>query len=514
MFWECILKTSTATLAVWTFSFLLRRQSAALRHSLWMCALAAFLVVPAVLPLAFRTPSVTVPMAVERTFSKALDSPLPHIILQPAQPMPPGAQKKRVPILLTLWLTGAFILCIRRTRAALRMKYIAARSRAALNQPGVRISAEIRAPLTWGLFQPLILLPSCAANWTPDSLRSILAHEREHIRRFDSLSHWLAELVCVAWWFHPCAWLARDRAAHERECACDDAVLRSGVRPSDYAVELLNLVSTLPTKGEPLMALSVLSNFEKRIKKILIAQINRRPAAPRAHAVVALTAFAVIIPLAILHAQSPAGLGDLSGTVSDVSGARVPNAMVTASGSGGNREVTRTDESGAWALSGIPSGTYSIEVAAPGFRLATQPITLAPDQRATMEQTLQLGRVQETITVVAPGQARHATSPAVSSAQRIRVGGNVQATKLLRQVKPAYPESAQSQGIEGTVLLNAVIGTDGNLLSLVVMNRLADPDLAAAALDAVKQWHYQPTLLNGAPVEVVTTITVNFKLQM
>jgi periplasmic protein TonB len=61
------------------------------------------------------------------------------------------------------------------------------------------------------------------------------------------------------------------------------------------------------------------------------------------------------------------------------------------------------------------------------------------------------------------------------------------------------------------VLLEAVISTEGNILSLKVVNS-ADPDLARAATTAVQQWHYQPTTLNGQPLEVVTTITVDFRL--
>ena len=394
------------------------------------------------------------------------------------------------------------------------MMGIAARSVASPDEPGVRLSADVRAPLSFGLFHPLILLPASAVDWTPQCLRSVLLHEREHIRRLDSLSHWLAELICAAWWFHPLAWFARNRAAHERECACDDAVLRSGIRPSDYSTELLNLIATLPSKGEPLMALSVLSNFEKRIKQILLAGVDRRPATSRARVTVALAAFAVIIPLAILRAQAAAGEGDLSGTVADPSGARVPGAMVIASGSGGNREVTSTDAAGSWSLSGIPAGNYTVEVRARGFAAATRPIVLASGQSATVDHNLQLGSIQERITVVAPGQARHATIEINPTPQRIRVGGSVQASKLIRQVKPAYPKFAQAQGIEGTVLLNAVIGKDGHLLSIKVMNKLADPELATVAVAAVEQWQYEPTLLNGEPVEVITTISVDFKLQM
>jgi TonB family protein len=382
------------------------------------------------------------------------------------------------------------------------------------DMPGVLISDEIRTPLTWGLVHPKILLPSCAVDWSRERLQAVLEHERAHIRRSDPLWHWLGELVCAAWWFHPFAWLARGRAAHERECACDDAVIRSGVRPSDYASELLNLASTLPVKGEPIMALSALSDFERRIKSLVLPGTDRRPVTVRVQLTTALAALAVILPLAVLRAQPPAGQADLSGTVTDPSGGRVPHAVITASGSSGNREITRADAAGKWSLSGIPTGDYTVEVIAAGFAKGSSSIALAPGQRATLDQALQVGQVQEMIRVVAQGQARHEVSDTSTSSDPVRVGGNVQATKLIRQVKPAYPAVAKAQGIEGTVLLKAIIGKDGNLLSLTVLNKLADPDLAAAAMAAAQQWRYEPTLLNGVPVEVVTTITMNFTLQM
>jgi TonB family protein len=78
-------------------------------------------------------------------------------------------------------------------------------------------------------------------------------------------------------------------------------------------------------------------------------------------------------------------------------------------------------------------------------------------------------------------------------------------------VKPAYPESEQAAGIQGYVVMEARIGTDGRLASLKVLNSV-DPALDQAAIAAVQQWQYEPTLLNGRPVEVTTSITVNFKL--
>lgn len=94
--------------------------------------------------------------------------------------------------------------------------------------------------------------------------------------------------------------------------------------------------------------------------------------------------------------------------------------------------------------------------------------------------------------------------------QRIRVGGNVQAARLIHQPKPVYPPLARQARIQGTVRFNAIIGKDGRIENLTVVS--GHPLLIPAATEAVKQWVYKPTLLNGEPVEVVTQIDVNFTL--
>jgi periplasmic protein TonB len=94
--------------------------------------------------------------------------------------------------------------------------------------------------------------------------------------------------------------------------------------------------------------------------------------------------------------------------------------------------------------------------------------------------------------------------------QRIRVGGNVQAAMLIRQPRPVYPPLARQARIQGTVRLNAIIGRDGTIQNLTVAS--GHPLLVPSALEAVRQWVYRPTQLNGEPVEVVTVIDVNFTL--
>ena len=92
----------------------------------------------------------------------------------------------------------------------------------------------------------------------------------------------------------------------------------------------------------------------------------------------------------------------------------------------------------------------------------------------------------------------------------IRVGGQVAAAKLISQPKPVYPSLARQARIQGTVRLEAVISKDGAIENLTVVS--GHPLLIPAALEAVRQWRYQPMLLNGEPVEVITTVDVNFTL--
>jgi periplasmic protein TonB len=107
-----------------------------------------------------------------------------------------------------------------------------------------------------------------------------------------------------------------------------------------------------------------------------------------------------------------------------------------------------------------------------------------------------------------PPPVKEAPKPATP--QRIRVGGNVQAAKLVRQPKPTYPPLAKQARIQGVVRFTAVIGKDGSIQNLQLVS--GHPLLVPSAQAAVKEWVYQPTLLNQEPVEVITQIDVNFTL--
>ncbi len=100
--------------------------------------------------------------------------------------------------------------------------------------------------------------------------------------------------------------------------------------------------------------------------------------------------------------------------------------------------------------------------------------------------------------------------PPKATPTRIKVGGNVQSASLLRQVQPIYPQIAKTAHVSGTVILHAIIAKDGSIQELQYVTGPAL--LMKAAMDAVHEWRYKPTQLNGEPVEVDTTIQVVFTL--
>ncbi len=100
-------------------------------------------------------------------------------------------------------------------------------------------------PMTWGALRPVVLLPAVARSWPAARRREVLLHELAHVRRGDWTARLMAALICALHWFNPLAWMAARRLRDEQELACDDAVLASGARPSDYASHLLEVARGL-----------------------------------------------------------------------------------------------------------------------------------------------------------------------------------------------------------------------------------------------------------------------------
>jgi len=427
---------------------------------------------------------------------------------------------------VTIWLAGvAFMLVriaighwrlagsMRRARELRAPEWIAARDSAGGGIGLRRIvklvsSGETDVPLTGGVCAPFVVLPEASQDWDGERRRIVLLHELTHARRRDPLLWLIAQCAVALYWFHPLAWLAAQRFRREQELSCDDAVVRAGAVESAYAEHLVDLARSVAHGGAYAAALGMAatSDLEQRVRALLDARANRSGLSRRICWAAVAAVLAAIVPLAALHGQASQPAASISGSVYDASGAAVPRALILVKNNTNHQEAARTNGAGEYTLSGLPAGSYTLEVRAAGFAEFHRAIVLPAAQTNI---TLDIGPVSEAVEVIGKGpRPQEAGAP-----RRIRVGGNVQATKLVSMTKPAYPPGAEAAGIEGTVLLRAVISTGGDLLGLSVMNQAVDGELAGAAMDAVKQWHYEPTLLNGVPVEVVTTIAVTFRLE-
>ena len=126
------------------------------------------------------------------------------------------------------------------------------------------------------------------------------------------------------------------------------------------------------------------------------------------------------------------------------------------------------------------------------------------------------GYISGAIQVVEAGRAPlfveppHIAQPSQPEKHSVKLSEGVLEAQLISRIEPQYPSFARQTKTEGTVRLHAIISRDGRITALDVIS--GHPFLVKAALDAVRQWRYRPTMLNGEPVEVETSITVIFRL--
>lgn len=145
----------------------------------------------------------------------------------------------------------------------------------------VILSEGVRVPCTWGIRHPVVLLPAAAATWPRDLQRAVLNHELAHVARGDYMGLLWLELVRVLHWPNPFAWLLRRAGRQEQELACDDAAVRAGIPPVEYARHLVAIGRhVVGTSRSPVAALPMIraSSLKERVASILEPGADRRPA--------------------------------------------------------------------------------------------------------------------------------------------------------------------------------------------------------------------------------------------
>jgi TonB family protein len=509
---------------------LLRHRSAALRHRvLAVSLLAAVSVGPLAFVLPEWSPPAPPPTPAAAAAAAGNDQPVAVSAFDVRDVTPVRAALP----LMTIWGIGVAIGAGMLVLGMTRLVRIGARSRVIADGPLASITAEIageyglRRPVTllqsneagllatWGVIQSRVLLPTHATTWTRDRARTVLCHELAHIQRSDWIVQMGAELLRVVCWFNPLVWIACSRLRYDSEQACDDVVLRAGVRADTYADHLLELarICRRPVRTwASAMLMARPSTLERRIAAMLKPGLKRGAPSRRAIVMTCLLLAVVTLPLAAYRSAQTTPL-QFTGLVYDSTGAVLPDVEVSLVDSAEGQAKVLSGPDGRFSLPSIAPGKYLLEASRPGFKALKQEIELKTARDWDRAITLQVGDVQETISVreKRPATPKPATQ-ATPGPTRVAVGGNIRAPMKLVDVKPVYPASMRDAGKEGVVPIQAFIAEDGSVTSARVLTAQVHPDFARAALEAVQQWRFQPTLLNGKPVEVVMNVSVTFSL--
>ena len=529
---------------VLALTFVLRRRSAALRH--WV--LAAGVVCAAALPILISVvPAWHLPLASPTAFVPYENPFTVSGATAPRAEAPQGAARAVThagptaassgfdfgSAARSLWLAGAAIGLSVLLIGLLRLAWLAIRAQRITSGRWFDLAGEIsrsyglRRPVTllqsahpsmlvtWGLARPKVILPAAAATWTEDRARVVLSHELAHIYRGDWVVQLGAELLRAVYWFNPLLWLACRRLRLESEHACDDEVMSRGVPGTDYATHLVELARALNMQRHmwlPAPAMARPSSLERRVRAMLNVNCNRNRISYASRAVI----FVALLGITAAVAAAQSGFVSLTGRIADEQGRGVPSVTVVLVNEARQAKYeVKSNYGGQFEFVGLPAGEYALQATGMGFQALKDVLTVS-GQNLQRNYTLKIGTLQETINVVDDGREHRApavkermTPPPRGECASV-TGGNIQPPKKIRDMSPIYPAGLRGSGASGVVQLKARIALDGYLTDITVEGE-AHPEMASAAIAAVREWVYTETLLNCQPVDVVMNISVNFK---
>ena len=416
----------------------------------------------------------------------------------------------------------------------------------------IRHAAAVAHPVTFGLLEPVVLLPESLRHQSAEIRRAVVAHELVHVKRRDWTWLVVEEVVVCLLWFHPAVWWLVSRIQLAREEVVDELAIMVTGRRKAYIEALLAFADS--TSVLPIAAFARRRHLFRRIALVSKEDVmsSRRivaSCAAMALVVVAGSWFTVAaFPLrgtAASVLQNQAGPGPLERRAKAVTPEnpiprrvqhQVPLMPDIPGVTGGTVVVQVTlDELGRVAEARVTEfrvvkGT-TFDVGFRGDDLAQQierrvsglPLDTAAAIRqavpAFVESALTSVRgsrydppAEGPLTFSVP--VRIGTAPEIMAFKpadnALRVGGGIKPPRKIRDVRPVYPPIALAGNVSGVVIVETRIGADGGVEDARVLRSI--PLLDQAALDAVKQWRFEPTLLNGQPVPIMMTMTINFTL--
>lgn len=335
---DVIIRACVLLTMAWCAAWLLRKQSAALRASVWTAALAGALLLPA---LTVITPDMRVPVWRTAAPAPRVMPATPTVKAEPAAAISATPEPERAPIpdsmtvaaapvpaesrlveavtpaqvAVGLWAMVMLVLVGRLFVNHLRAARLSARHTAATpawldavehartslgirRRVRVHVSDDVSVPVVTGVWRPVLHLPIDALEWNDGLRQAVAMHELAHVSRWDGLSQLVSQLACATYWFIPVAWIGARHAAVLREQASDDVVVASGMGPATYAEHLIHVArSTVGVSRPAALAMANPSHIRERIVAILDPE-SPRGRAGRARLAAAVIGVAAVVTLA------------------------------------------------------------------------------------------------------------------------------------------------------------------------------------------------------------------------
>jgi len=531
------------------------------------------LVVALILPLAqpWRAPAVTVAPVAEPApvLDAAMGAPLMGVTSTPISGRV-FSSPRVAPLLIMMIAAGAAVRLAWLGFGLARLRRLRRLGTAAALPPGfedlpriVGAGAEIRwldtlrQPVTFGLRRPVVLLPVSLAALDVAQQRTVIAHELIHVQRRDWPWVVAEEILRAVLWFHPAVWWLVSRIQAAREQVVDELTVAATGSRRAYMEALLAFADRPPLA--PATAFARRRHLVERmalISKEVVMSSTRLAVSCAAMAAVvivggwfAATSFpieasATMGQASVVQTAKPApppppppppapDAGPMVGHRGDGPALKVmPASLVSpvypaeARAADARAQVRLSlivDASGNVTharVRGISVGNAK-DVDQAAMRDITEAFIRAATDAALQWRYEPPGKsttTNVTIDVRPPEEAkqrpitipRQSPPPLSWPANAVRVGGDIKPPTKVHHVNPDYPAVAQAARVQGVVILEAVIDEAGNVSHARVLRSI--PLLDQAALDTVRQWRFTPTYLNGAPVPVIMTVTINFTL--
>ena len=319
----------------------LQRSSAAVKHLLWCLGLAGVLFIgffESVLPkwpvemqwLHFPATELLSPIAADESASQ---TPTQKSAVSEAFNFTHGSvshavESKKITIspgtwLLAIWLAGFIAAMAPVSTGIIHLWLITRKAKRLENSDWLEVmeaaqieldtwrkiklleTDRLNVAVTWGFWPAVILLPTGSAEWPEEKRRMVVLHELAHVKRWDWLTQTVAAIACAVHWFNPLAWLAARRMRIERELACDDLVLGTGMNATDYAEELLRFAAKLgrtPLAARAAVPMARSSSLEGRLLALLDNRRNRGAISPALLTLTVACFTGVILSMTMLEA--------------------------------------------------------------------------------------------------------------------------------------------------------------------------------------------------------------------